>query len=132
MPELLRNDLAGHFDCSQLQSILDFNDVVINEFMASNDSTSLITDEFGETDDWVEIHNRSSNTIDLSGYGFSDDYSLLYKWTFPSGILIPANGYLIVWTDDDDEQGALHTNFKLNITGVPQDIASKIGNPNPS
>ena len=73
--------------------------------MASNDSTSLITDEFGETDDWVEIHNRTSNTIDLSGYGFSDDYSLLYKWTFPSGILIPANGYLIVWTDDDDEQG---------------------------
>ncbi len=91
--------------------------IVINEFMASNDSTSTITDEFGETDDWVEIHNLTNNTIDISGYGFSDDYDLLYKWVFPAGILIPANGYLIVWTDDDPDQGDLHTNFKLNITG---------------
>lgn len=91
--------------------------IVINEFMASNDSLSGIVDEFGETDDWVELHNLTNTTIDISGYGLSDDYTLLDKWVFPSGIFIPANGYLIVWTDNDDEQGSLHTNYKLNSSG---------------
>jgi len=91
--------------------------IVINEFMASNDSLSNIVDEFGETDDWVELHNLTNNTIDLSGYGLSDDYTLLNKWEFPEGILIPPNGYLIVWTDGDDMQGDLHTNYKLNKSG---------------
>ena len=106
-----------------LTTILSFSlsiygqNIVINEFMASNDSLSGITDEFGETDDWVELHNLTNTTIELSGYGLSDDYSLLYKWAFPSGIFIPANGYLIVWTDNDDEQGDLHTTYKLNSAG---------------
>ena len=102
-------------------------DIVINEFMASNDSLSGIVDEFGETDDWVELHNRTNNTVDISGYGFSDDYSLLYKWVFPSGILIPPNGYLIVWTDSDDEQGVLHTNFKLSASGERIMLANTTG-----
>ncbi len=101
--------------------------IVINEFMASNDSLSGIVDEFGETDDWVELHNRTNTTVDISGYGFSDDFNLLYKWVFPSGIFIPPNGYLIVWTDGDPDQGALHTNFKLNITGERLALSNTTG-----
>lgn len=100
-----------------LNATVDGQNIVINEFMASNDSLSTITDEFGETDDWVELHNLTNSTIDLSGYGLSDDFTLLFKWVFPDGIFIPANGYLIIWTDDDDEQGDLHTNYKLNKQG---------------
>ena len=91
--------------------------VAINEFMASNDSTSMIVDEFDESDDWVELYNNSGQAIDLSNYYLSDDATELDKWQIPSGISIASNGYLIIWTDKDDEQGDLHTNFKLNKEG---------------
>jgi len=87
-------------------------DLVINEFMASNDET--IADQNGEFDDWIEIYNNSSTTIDIGGYFLSDDASDLMKWEFPSGTTIDGNGYLIVWADSDETQSGLHTNFKLS------------------
>jgi len=32
-------------------------------------------------------------------------------------IIIPANDHLIIWCDEDQEQGPLHTNFKLSGNG---------------
>ena len=90
------------FSCS----LLSAQDLVINEFVASNDSTSMIVDDFGESDDWVELYNNSSETIDMSGYYFSDDHSEPDKWRFPNGISIPGESYMIVWVDSDDEQGS--------------------------
>ncbi len=98
-------------------NFLSAQGLVINEFVASNDSTSMIMDEFGEYDDWVELYNNTSETIDLGGYYLSDDISEPDKWQFPAGISIAADGYLIVWTDNDDEQGDLHTSFKLSKAG---------------
>lgn len=43
----------------------------INEFMADNDN--IVTDENGEYDDWVEIYNAGSSTVDLSGMYLTDD-----------------------------------------------------------
>ncbi len=91
--------------------------LVINEIVASNDSTSMIADDFGDYDDWVELYNNSNETIDMSGYYFSDDASEPDKWRFPNGISIPGDGYLIVWTDSDNGQGDLHTSFKLAKSG---------------
>lgn len=91
--------------------------VVINEFVASNDSLSGIADELGEYDDWIELYNNSSDAIDLSGYYLSDNFETPDKWQIPDGISIAGNGFLIIWADDDDEQGALHTNYKLNKQG---------------
>jgi len=114
---MLKKILFSLFCLSLFTSYINAQDIVINEFMASNDSLTLIVDDFGEADDWVELYNRSSSSIDLGGYYFSDDYLEPEKWSFPDGISIPANGYLIVWTDKDDEQGDLHTNFKLKKDG---------------
>ncbi len=91
--------------------------LVINEFVASSDSLSEISDELGEYDDWVELYNNSSEAIDLSGYYLSDNFETLDKWQIPDGISIAGNGFLIIWADDDDEQGDLHTNYKLNKQG---------------
>ena len=33
------------------------------------------------------------------------------------GVVIEAGGYLLFWADNDEEQGALHTNFKLSADG---------------
>ncbi|MFK7903554.1 MAG: lamin tail domain-containing protein, partial [Chitinophagales bacterium] len=89
-------------------------DLVINEFMASNDIS--VADQDGEFDDWIELYNNSSSSINLEGYFLSDDSDDLTQWEFPSGTVIPANGYLTVWADNDEEQLGLHTNFKLSAS----------------
>lgn len=89
--------------------------VVINEVMASN--TNTVADEAGEFEDWIELYNLSNQPIDLSGYALSDNPANLLKWIFPAGISIPANGYLIVWADEDGLQGPLHASFKLSAAG---------------
>lgn len=86
-------------------------DLVINEFMASNDATQA--DQDGEFDDWIEFYNNSDSSIDLEGYFLSDDFSDLTKWAFPEGTSIEPNGYLVVWADSDETQSGLHTNFRL-------------------
>lgn len=90
-------------------------DVLINEIVASN-STSA-SDLNGESDDWVELYNTTANSIDLSGMYLSDDATNLLKWAFPFGTTIPANGYILVWCDNDIGQAGIHTNFKLSSLG---------------
>jgi hypothetical protein len=91
--------------------------IVINEIMASNAST--LADPAGEFDDWVEIYNPSSTHIDLSGLYLSDNPTNLNKWAFPEGTSIAAQGYLLIWCDEDGDkaQEGLHANFKLSASG---------------
>ncbi|MEO0082007.1 MAG: lamin tail domain-containing protein [candidate division WOR-3 bacterium] len=83
----------------------------INEFMASNRST--IADERGDFDDWVELYNAGDKNIDVGGMFLTDDLSRATKWGFPD-TFIPAGGYLIIWCDGENNEGPLHTTFKLN------------------
>ncbi len=88
-------------------------DVVINEFLAKNDSAN--TDESGEYDDWLELYNPTSEDIFLGGIYLTDDPNNLTKYQFPfGGVAIAANGYLLVWCDNDLNQPGIHTNFKLD------------------
>lgn len=100
--------------------------LIINEFMASNDFAQM--DEYGEFDDWIEIHNRSGSGIFLGDYHLSDNANNYSKWTFPADT-IGAGEYLIVWADGDTAQGPLHCNFKLSASGeeiLLTDSAGKI------
>ncbi len=89
--------------------------VVINEFMASNETALM--DETGDYDDWIELYNPSDNTVTLDGYYLTDKTDNLTKWAFPAGTTIPAHSYLIVWADEDGGDGPLHANFKLSASG---------------
>jgi hypothetical protein len=89
-------------------------DVVINEFMASNQET--VNDQDGEDDDWIELYNNSDLDINLSGYYLSDKPNNTDKWQFPD-TSISAGGYLIIWADEDTLQAGLHANFKLSAGG---------------
>lgn len=86
----------------------------INEFMASNDAT--ISDEFGEFDDWVEIYNGDTTAIWLGDKFLTDNLSNPDKWMLPDTTLQPGD-FLIIWVDDDAEQGPTHTTFKLSADG---------------
>ena len=89
--------------------------VVINELMASNSSTA--TDEEGKYEDWVELFNNNDFDVNLDGFYLSDDTTELDKWQFGVNSTIKAKDYLIIWTDDDENDGPLHTSFKLSADG---------------
>lgn len=93
--------------------------VVINELMADNDN--VVMDPQGDHDDWVELFNRTDSLVDLTGMYLSDKEDNPTKWQFPDGTQIAANGYLIVWCDeqhdDPETTEGLHSNFKLSKSG---------------
>lgn len=91
------------------------NGVVINEIMAQNNA--YITDENGQYEDWIELYNNNDFEVDLSGFYLSDNAADAAKWKIPQGTLIPANGYLVIWADDDVLDGPLHATFKLSAAG---------------
>ena len=92
-------------------------DLVITEFMASNDVT--LADKDGEFEDWIEIHNAGTDPVDLAGWTLTDDNQDLAQWTFPSTVLQP-NEYLVVFASGKDRAvsgSELHTNFGLRAGG---------------
>ncbi|OGU43112.1 MAG: hypothetical protein A2000_06465 [Ignavibacteria bacterium GWB2_36_8] len=98
-------------------------DLVINEFMSSNDS---IPDPAGEAEDWIELYNNTSEDLDISGTYLSDDFNNPNEWQFPENTVVAANGYLIIWADEDDDQEGLHANFKLSSTDGEEIILSNL------
>lgn len=90
------------------------NTVVINEFLADNDTTQA--DPHGEYDDWIELYNNTDSTIYLANYYLTDDSTDLTQWVFPD-TFIEANDYLIIWADEDSGQNGLHANFKISKSG---------------
>ena len=56
--------------------------------------------------------------VDLAGWHLSDESNNPSKWAFPAGVTIPANGYLLVWADEDGLANVgLHASFKLSAAG---------------
>lgn len=86
----------------------------INEFIAANDMGYI--DEQGEYEDWLEIYNAGSESINLAGLYLTDTLSNPTKWRIPS-LEIAAGGFLVFFCDEDQEQGDRHTNFKLSQGG---------------
>ena len=109
-------------------------DIQINEFLASNVRDYPEMYDFGDYNDWIELHNTSDSPISLDGYFLSDNLNNPLKWRIPGTASIPGQGYLLVWADDyDDGPGSIytretwpyddystrhyHTNFKLSKSG---------------
>lgn len=103
--------------------------ISINEIMASNDAT--VSDNNGEFDDWVEIYNAGSTSINIGGWYVSDDPANLKKFQIPnnrsSQTTISPGGYMILWFDDDTGQGPLHINHKLSADGESVIITASNG-----
>ncbi|MBI9037190.1 MAG: CotH kinase family protein [Bacteroidales bacterium] len=87
--------------------------LVINEFLADNES--IIPDQNGEFDDWIELYNNRDTEIELKDYFLSDLNNDLTLWAFPDTSIKP-NDYLIIWADNDEQSG-LHANFQLSLSG---------------
>ncbi len=102
--------------------------VAVNEIMSTN--LNVLADEDGDYNDWIEIYNYGTTTIDLTGYGLSDAAATPYKWIFP-GVTIAPNQYLLIWASDKNRTVVgqpLHTNFKIGAGGEPISLTSPDGN----
>jgi len=92
-------------------------EILINEVMAKNAS---FADPDGEFDDWVELYNPNDYAVNIGGMYMTDNHysNGITAWTqIPTGspdvTTIPPHGYLLVWFDEDLDQGPLHVNDKL-------------------
>jgi len=68
-------------------SLPEFPPVWINEVLPNN--TAGILDRRDEHDPWIELINTGSAPADLSGWYLTDTYTILTRWSFPSGTSIP-------------------------------------------
>jgi hypothetical protein len=82
------------------------------EVLSSNDGANV--DELGETDDWLELENASDRTIDVSRYVITDASGK--PRALPQQQLAP-HERLLLWADDEPEQGPRHLDFKLSAAG---------------
>lgn len=73
----------------------------------------FINEIYASGEDWVELYNSTASAKDISGYIIHDDGDTEYE--LPDGTIVPANGYLVIFCDD--ENTGLHTNFKLSSDG---------------
>ena len=94
-----------------LVSSFCYSQVVINEIQSSNSST--IADNFGEYDDWIEIHNPEDFQVDIGGLVLKDNVD---TWQIPANTILLPNEYFLLWADDEEHQGDYHTNFRLSAT----------------
>ncbi len=92
--------------------------LVINEFMASNDSWNVPGDN-GDQPDWIEIYNTGETAIDMGGWYVTDALDDLAKYQLPTGnpdlTTVAPHGFLVIICDGIGTD--LHTNFKLSGGG---------------
>ena len=99
-----------------LLPILSISQIQINEIFADNGSCCL--DDSLETEDFIEIINMSQAPIDVAGYFFGDGNSgSIIPSGFPEITTINGGGLLLLWFDEDPEQGPLHIDAKLSSGG---------------
>lgn len=87
--------------------------IVISEVQSSN------LRGYADEDDWIELYNPFALPVDVSGYYISDDPLNKTKHRLPISeeLVVPANGYLLLWADNQPMQGATHLPFRLNAQG---------------
>ncbi len=101
----------------------NFENVFINEIMTLN--LDKYPDEFGEYEDWIELYNAGSDPVDMAGVYLSDSIPATKPWRIPKGYpdltMIMPGDYLVVYADNQIEQGILHAGFRLS--GLGEEVA---------
>lgn len=99
-------------------AISGFAQVQINEVVASNSNS--LTDELGDSPDWIELYNNGTEAVNLSGWGISDKSDNLFKSILPDTLINPG-GFVILFASEseipDSIKQYIHLDFKLSADG---------------
>jgi len=69
-------------------------EIVINEILSHTDPPQV---------DQIELFNPTGSSVNLSGWFVSDDVATPQKFKLPNGSVVPANGYLVLFEDNDGD-----------------------------
>lgn len=112
---VLLGGVFASFQNSGASHSVGSSQISIGEVMASNRKS--LADEKGQFEDYVVLRNRSNQPVQIGGMYLSDDWDKPKRWKIPAGTEIDAKSDLVIWADDQPEDGPLHTNFKLSAKG---------------
>ncbi|MGB0388647.1 MAG: lamin tail domain-containing protein [Ardenticatenaceae bacterium] len=91
--------------------------LLINEFMAKNDTILEDPDEADDFPDWFELYNPGDEAVDLMGLYLTDDLTNPTQHKITQTLTIPAGGFMLFYADEDLGQGPTHVDFKLKTSG---------------
>jgi len=104
---------------NQVAPLFNRPSVVINEFLASNNGCCM--DEHGDQDTYIELYNYGNDTVDVAGYFLTNvignTESYIQIPTGSDATMIAPEEFLLLWTDDSEDQGLLHIDVLLSTTG---------------
>ena len=89
-------------------------------------NSSVVADEFFEYDDWCELYNYGSSSIELNGFYLTDNINRPDKYNLPQEI-IQGGEHTFYWLDKDLNQGGNHAPFKLSSEGEELALFEKEG-----
>ncbi|MFV2068122.1 MAG: lamin tail domain-containing protein, partial [Pirellulales bacterium] len=69
-------------------------EIVINEILSHTDPPQV---------DQIELFNPTGSSVNVAGWFLSDDVAVPQKFRIPAGSVIPANGYLVLFEDNDGD-----------------------------
>lgn len=90
----------------------------LNEVQTNNIST--YDDPMGDFDQWFEIYNPNNFQVNVAGYYVSingNPTQFMIPNTNPYRTTIPANGFILIWCDNEPTEDSNHTDFTLNTSG---------------
>jgi hypothetical protein len=98
-----------------VQAVLPpFPPLWLNELQPDN--IAGITNRAGQHVPWLELYNPSTNVVSLDGLFLATDYARLTEWAFPTGALIRAGEFRIVFADGQTNLSGSdewHASFQL-------------------
>ena len=104
------SDNAHGFETADQIGCFDNTGIFISEVRAANEIKS-------GKNDWIEFHNGSGETVDLTGWTISEGKNPANVYTF-SGESIEAGGYLVLeCTNASTKQGAGIAPFSISVSG---------------
>jgi hypothetical protein len=101
-----------------IENTIEVGNIVINEI-------NYLSNEAVNTEDWVELHNVSSEEIDLSGWKLKGSSSNV-DFEFPEGSSIAGKGYLIL-TKSAAFFRQIHPDLEPVMGNFPFDLPSEGG-----
>lgn len=90
--------------------------IVINEFMAKNDSS--FADSQNNYYDWIELYNTSDSIVSLLNFSITDEVTNLRKYEF-GNVSIPPKSYLMLYASGEEvvKNEDIYLGFKISNNG---------------
>lgn len=91
-----------------------FPEVWISELLPHN--LTGPTDNAGEHEPWIELHNAGTTPLDLAGWSLTDDLTAPRRWSLPNPAPLAPGEYRLIWADAETAEHTptdWHASFRL-------------------